>query len=84
MGALGERLKLEVQAPPERGRANAAVENLLGELLGVAAHRVAVVAGASSQDKIVEVTGMTAADLATRLRALGVSTEEVPRITSSH
>jgi len=33
-GILGDRLKIKVAAPPEGGKANAAVERLLSDLLG--------------------------------------------------
>ena len=51
-GWLGERLKVRVSAPPERGKANAAVEALLSEVLGAPAR---VVAGATSPLKTVEI-----------------------------
>lgn len=51
-GWLGDRLKVRVSAPPERGKANAAVEKLLSGLLGAS---VRVVAGATSPLKTVEV-----------------------------
>lgn len=51
-GWLGDRLKVKVSAPPERGKANAAVEKLLSEVLGATAR---VVAGATSPLKTVEV-----------------------------
>jgi uncharacterized protein len=51
-GWLGSRLKVRVSAPPERGKANAAVEKLLSDVLGAPAR---VVAGASSPLKTVEI-----------------------------
>lgn len=40
-GILGDRLKIKVAAPPEGGKANAAVERLLSDLLGAPARIVA-------------------------------------------
>jgi len=60
---LGEHagaLKLSVSAPPERGKANAAVRALVAKTLGVAASRVSVVAGETSRDKKVLVRGVDA------------------------
>jgi uncharacterized protein len=68
-GRLGEAWKLRVTAPPERGKANAAVVDLLSTRLGVAAHDVAVVAGATARDKVVELRGITAAEAERRLSA---------------
>lgn len=60
-GALGDRLKLRVAAPPEDGRANRAVEELLTRLTG---RRCAVVAGHGTPLKTVLVAGAEAAALA--------------------
>ena len=54
-GWLGERLKLRVSAPPERGKANAAVEKLLAKVLGLPPSAVRVVAGAATPLKSVEI-----------------------------
>lgn len=54
--------KVRVKAPPERGRANEAVTELLAELLGVDRRRVTLVAGFTSKDKVVEVDGLSAED----------------------
>jgi uncharacterized protein len=58
VGALGDRLKIRVTAPPERGRANEAVVALLREWLG--AREVEVVAGLASREKTVRVSGVSA------------------------
>ena len=48
-------LKVAVTAPPEGGRANAAVVTLLSRVFGV---RVRVARGASSRSKVVEAEGL--------------------------
>jgi uncharacterized protein (TIGR00251 family) len=59
-GARGGRLLVRVTAPPLEGKANAAVCRLLAKRLGLAPGRVAVVRGASSRDKLVEIDGVEA------------------------
>ncbi len=66
-GWLGERLKVRVSAPAERGRANEAVEATLAEALGVARDRVRVVGGKSSPRKVVEVRGLSESEVYSRL-----------------
>jgi uncharacterized protein len=69
----GERagsLLVRVTAPPVEGRANAAVCRLLAERLGLAPGRVAVVRGAASRDKLIEIDGIEAGELR-RLLGLG-------------
>ena len=58
VGWLGDALKIKVTAPPEKGRANEAVVELLTERLGLAADAVSVVSGHSSPSKVIEITGM--------------------------
>ena len=53
-GVLGERagaLRVAVTAPPEKGKANAAIQALLAEGLGCKAARIALVSGAASRQK---------------------------------
>jgi uncharacterized protein (TIGR00251 family) len=67
IGPHGGALKLEVQAPPDKGKANQAVIKLLAALLGVARSDVEITAGITSQDKTVEIRGLTADQLTARL-----------------
>jgi uncharacterized protein (TIGR00251 family) len=68
-GVLGDALKVQVAAPPEGGKANAALCELLAQALGVNARDVQVVAGAASPRKTVVVRGVAADDVRRRLDA---------------
>jgi uncharacterized protein YggU (UPF0235/DUF167 family) len=54
----GDPLKIEVIAPPEKGRANEAVIEILADCLGVGTDDIKVVSGHSSPSKVVAVPGM--------------------------
>ena len=58
-GFMGETLKVSVTTAPERGKANAAVEALLAEALGLPVSTVNVVAGHTSRTKRIEVAGLS-------------------------
>ena len=70
-GWLGETLRVRVTAPPERGKANAAVEELLASALELARDAVRIVAGHASARKVVELSGLPEAELRSRLARLG-------------
>ena len=70
VGWLGERLKIKIAAPPQDGRANAALEALLAAELGVPQRNVRVARGHGSSSKVVEIAGLGQTDLADRLDAL--------------
>ncbi len=55
VGPYGDGLKVRVTAAPEKGKANAAVIRLLAEHFSVAPARIAIVAGASSSRKTVDI-----------------------------
>lgn len=57
-GVLGDRLKVRVAAPPEGGKANRAVVELLQEWLG--ASDVEIVAGSGNAQKTVRIRGISA------------------------
>ena len=66
-GWVGDALKVCVTAAPERGKANAAVESVLAEALGVTRERVRTVAGLRSPRKILEIAGVASSELHRRL-----------------
>jgi uncharacterized protein (TIGR00251 family) len=69
-GWLGESLKLRVRAPAERGKANAAVGTTLAGALGVPRKSVRIVRGVSSAEKVVEVAGLSEAEIRERLAGI--------------
>jgi len=64
-GIHGNALKVAVRAPPEKGKANDEIEEVLAEFLGVSTKSVQVVAGMTSRQK--------------RVQAMGVNSEHVFR-----
>jgi len=69
VGRHGSGWKARIAAPPERGKANRALEELLAAALGVRRDRVAVVAGLTARRKVVEVEGLEAPEVVRRLEA---------------
>jgi uncharacterized protein (TIGR00251 family) len=54
-GAHGGKLKLSVTAPPDKGKANKAVLELLADRLGLATTELQLLSGHTSQDKLVQI-----------------------------
>jgi uncharacterized protein (TIGR00251 family) len=72
-GVLGEQagaLKLAVTAPPEDGRANAALVELVRDLFGLKRSQVEMFSGARDRNKKVLIRGMTREELAVRLSTI--------------
>ena len=58
VGWLGDALKIKVMAPPEKGKANEAVVEMLADHLGVGMDDIKVVSGHSSPSKVLAINGM--------------------------
>jgi uncharacterized protein (TIGR00251 family) len=72
-GVQGEQagaLKVAVTAPPQDGRANAALADVLQEALGLKRSQVELIAGATSRDKNFLIHGLSREELAMRLTGL--------------
>ena len=72
-GVLGEQagaLKLAVTAPPEDGRANAAIVELVRDLFGLKRSQVELVGGAKDRSKKVLLRGVTREELISALAKL--------------
>jgi uncharacterized protein (TIGR00251 family) len=67
VGPHGDRLKVRVAAPPEDGKANAAVCELLARTLGIHPRQVSIIRGTTSAEKTARVEGLDASQLRARL-----------------
>jgi uncharacterized protein YggU (UPF0235/DUF167 family) len=70
---LGERagaLRVAVSAVPEKGKANAAIAEVLAEALGCKASQVALFSGATAREKKFLISGISVDDLRDRLDRL--------------
>lgn len=66
-GLYGDALKVQVSAPPEAGKANARICEVLAAALGVPVRDVAVVQGAANPRKVIAVRGLDARTVRQRL-----------------
>jgi hypothetical protein len=69
VGRHGEGWRARVAAPPERGRANDALIELLARTLELPRDSLRVVSGRTSRRKVVEVVGLDEAEIARRLES---------------
>jgi uncharacterized protein (TIGR00251 family) len=65
-------LKVGVNAPPEKGKANASVAALLAETFGVAKENIVLQSGATSRKKRFLITGINRSDVIKALKAAGL------------
>ena len=72
IGWLGNALKIHVSAQPEQGRANAVIKKIFASTLKIPAKNVKVIAGKTSPWKIVELTGLTKAEVNKKLAKYGL------------
>jgi uncharacterized protein len=69
-GIYGDTIKIAVTAPPEHGKANAAIIDMLADTLDVNKKSITIIAGLSARRKSVQIQGITLDRLIT---ALGLS-----------
>jgi|LSQX01.3.fsa_nt_gb uncharacterized protein (TIGR00251 family) len=68
VGWRGKDLTVKITAPPVEGRANEHLRRYLAEVFGVSPVDVALVTGETSRRKIVQISGLSAAEAQARLR----------------
>jgi hypothetical protein len=66
-GARAGALRVAVTAPPEKGKANLAIQSVLAEALGCKSNTITLLSGETSRKKRFLIGGITADDLLRRL-----------------
>jgi uncharacterized protein len=69
-GRYGEGVKVQVSAPPERGKANEAVAEVLRDWLGLGRNQVVLISGHGNPRKTFRLSGLSESDLRTKLESL--------------
>lgn len=69
-GKLGDAIKVQVAAAPERGKANDAVINLIAGLLGLRRSEVQITRGHTQPRKVLEINGIDQQTLDQRISEL--------------
>lgn len=67
MGYLGEELKINLKAPPVDGKANRALLQFLARALALKPRDLVLLAGGTGRSKIVQITGLEASEIDSRL-----------------
>ena len=62
-GVHGDALKIRLTSPPVDGAANEALVIFLTERFALPRNAITIISGAQSRAKVVEITGISAADL---------------------
>jgi uncharacterized protein len=75
LGVRAGALRVAVTAPPDKGKANAAIQALLAESLGCKPAQVGLIAGATSRQKRFRIGGVDPEALRRRLATLMPPTE---------
>lgn len=73
MGFREDVLRLRVTAPPENGKANAAVVRLLAQTLGISRSQLEVVRGHAFREKVIRVSSLNALEVRRRLESMADS-----------
>ena len=66
-GEVGDALKVALTAPPVEGRANEACIEFFANLLKVSRSSFTIASGQASRNKVIRVTGLSAAQVQQRL-----------------
>ena len=69
-GRLGDAIKVQVSAAPERGKANDAVINLMAGLLGLKSSAIQIVQGHTRPRKVLQINGIDQQTLEKRISEL--------------
>jgi uncharacterized protein (TIGR00251 family) len=68
IGLHGDSLKVKIHAPPVEGKANSELLGFLAGTLECKRNQLAIVAGETSREKVIEVTGLSPEYIREKLR----------------
>ncbi len=68
-GTVGDALKLTLTAPPVEGRANQAAIEFFAKLFEIRRSSITITSGETGRNKVLRISGITAAQLRRRLAA---------------
>ena len=74
-GEIGDALKISLTAPPVESRANQACIEFLADLLKLPRSSITIAAGQTSRNKLIRVTGLSAAQVELRLQSAVTSSK---------
>ena len=66
-GLLGDMLKIKISAPPEKGKANQQLIELIAKKLGLKKQAVSVISGQTNPVKEIQICGMSGDELIEKL-----------------
>jgi uncharacterized protein (TIGR00251 family) len=69
VGVRGDAVEIALAAPPVDGAANTELIRFVAALLGIPKRSVTLVRGETSREKLLAVTGLSLADVESRLRS---------------
>lgn len=70
-GVHGDALKIKLRSAPVDGKANADLLRFLADKLGTAPAALSILRGDTARQKVIRVTGVSAADVVRRLQGQG-------------
>lgn len=70
-GRYGDGIKVRVAAAPEKGKANAAVIEVLAKALGVKVGQIELVSGQTQPRKVFRIHGLEEGELSAKIALLG-------------
>ena len=71
VGWVGDTLKVKVHQPPDKGRANDALIDLLSQELGIPKSSLSIIRGWSSSRKIIDLGSLSVNDVHSRFEVVG-------------
>ncbi|ORX89436.1 hypothetical protein K493DRAFT_318668 [Basidiobolus meristosporus CBS 931.73] len=66
---IGDRVGVQISAPPREGEANRGVVEFVAEVLKVRKSNITIVSGLKSREKVVSIEGVTADEVIERIQA---------------